>query len=438
MKKSKLLLLVLSFVVGGTQAQTWSLQKCIEYALENNLTIKQSQLNVSLSEGNLTQSKYDILPNLNASASQSYNFGKTINTITNTYVNQQVSSNVFNLNTSVTLFNGLQKINTYQQNKYDLEAEKNNLEKIRNDIALTVINYYLNALYNEDLLNVSKAQLLLSEEQLSRALKNAEVGNLTEGDVLQIKSQVATDELNVTNAQNQLDIAKLNLIQLLDRDPAEKFEVERPQNLDMVGSINTNYSLQQVYSQAIQTLPDVKLMEFRSKAAQKGLSAARGGLFPRLTLGAGIGTDYTDINPVSFNRQIDNNLGKYASFSLNVPIFNGFSARTNVKRAKINSVNAEINEQLAKNTLSKIIAQAIADLKAAGKKYESTFNSYESLKEAFKYNQQKFDVGLINSVDYNLSKNNLSKAEIDLLQARYDLIFKGKILDFYMGKSLSF
>jgi outer membrane protein len=430
---------LLVWVAGSSFAQgTWTLQRCVDYALENNLTIKQNRLNVELSEVSVDDNKYGFLPSLNAAASQNFNYGRAINPINNTYVFQQITTRNMNVSSSVTLFNGFAKVNAYQASKLELQAEKTSLEKIKNDITLTVITYYLDVLYNEELLAVSKQQLEISKLQLDRAEKNAAVGSITQGDVLQIKAQLASDELNVTVSQNNLDLSKLNLIQLLDRDASERFEIERPANLDQMMSVSMGYNAQQVYNSALTNMPDVRLLEFRQKAARKNLAAAKGNLYPRISMNGGMFTDYSNLNPRSFSEQFSDNFGEYFGFQLTVPLFNGMSARNGVKRAKINLANAEINEQIGKNTLNKTITQSVADLNAADKKFESAKNGFQSLTEAFKYNQQKFDVGLINSFDYNTSKNNLFKAEADLLQAKYDLIFKSKVLDFYMGKSLSF
>lgn len=422
----------------GVYAQVWTLDKCVSYAMENNLNIKLTKINVDLAEINKLDSRFAMYPNLNASASQSNSFGRAINPFTNTYVSQNVRSLNLNGSTNVTVFNGFTKMNSFKSDKESLEAEKLSLEKNRNDIALYVINAYMNVLYTQDLLRVAKEQLEVTKTQLDRSEKNAAVGNATQGDVLNIKSQVATDELNVTTAQNNLDIAKLDLIQLLDRDPGEGLEVVRPENVDQYLTANTFSNLKDVYSIAESTLPDIKILEYKYNAAKYNLAAAKGNLYPRLNLGAGLGSDYANVNTSSFSNQLNNNFSKYVSFQLSVPIFNGFSARNNVKRANIALTSAEINRQQSKLTLSKNIQQAIADLRAAKMKYESTQKSNQSLKEAFKYSQQRFDVGLLNSVDYGLSKNNVARSEADLIQAKYELILKAKLLDFYNGKPLTF
>lgn len=431
-------ILVLMGLGTHLQAQVWSLNKCIVYAMENNLTIKQTMVNVDLAKIDESDSKYSRLPNLNASTQQTHTYGRSLNPITNVYVANDVNSYNINLNSSMTVFNFFSLTNTYKSRVENVEAEKQNLEQLKNDIALNVINNYLNVLYNQELLIVAKQQLEVINLQLDRATKNLNAGNATEGDVLNLKSQVATEELNVTTTQNSLDIAKLNLIQLLDRDPGEPFEVEKPENVDQFLLVGVVGNLKEVYEQAEKNLPNVRLMEYRYKAAEYSLKSAKGARLPSIGFSAGMNTDYADINPSAVSDQFRNNFGQFWAFSLRIPIFNGLSGSNNVKRANLQLQTAELNMQNAKLELSKTVQQAIADVKAAQKKYESTSKSTTSLKEAFKYSQQRFDVGLINVIDYNLAKNDVSRAEANLIQAKYELIFRVKLLDFYNGKPLSF
>lgn len=431
-------LLFIGISICQANAQVWTLDKCVSYAMENNLNLKQSKLNVDLAEVNKSDGRYAMYPNLNGSTSRAHSYGRAINPLTNSYVSQDIISINLNASSNVTVFNGFNRINNYKSTVQSLEAEKLSLEKSRNDIALMVINAYLNVLYNQDLLRVANEQLEVTKTQLDRAQKNAAVGNATEGDVLNIKSQVATDELNVTTSQNNLDLARLDLIQLLDRDPGENFEVERPQNIEKYLVVSTTATLPDVYGKAESSLPDIKLLEYRYNAAKYSLAAAKGSLYPRLSLGAGMGSDYADLNPMSFNKQIDVNFSQFWQFQLSIPIFNAFSARNNVKRASINMASANINLQQAKLTLSKNVQQAISDVKAASKKYESTMKNNQSLREAFKYSQQRFDVGLLNAVDYGIAKTNLAKSDADVVQAKYELLLRIKLLDFYNGNPLTF
>lgn len=440
------------FCFGATDSvaqEAWTLQQCIDHALKNNLSIKQTELSFELSKENLLQSRLTLLPDLNASASQNFNYGRNIDPNTNFFITNEVRSNNFGLSSSITLFSGFSQLNTISQNKYLLAADKSNLEKVKNDISLSVVSFYLQVLYNEDLLNVSKAQLEVSKVQLDRAKKNQEIGNITQGDLLEIQAQYSREEFNLTNAENQLIISYLSLKQLLDITEPSDFKILRPTiELEKDSSL---YDAPEIYNAALKSYPDLLAAEARLVAAKRGLAAARGGYSPRLTLNSSLGSFYSSSglrvvagsNPPQFeknpfNDQIDQNFNQTIGFSLIVPLFNGWQTQGNVKRAKISMLNASLSADISRNQLNKVITQAVADVNAAERKYEAANNSFTALKEAFKYNEQKFNVGLINSVDYTLVKNNLSKSESDMLQAKYDLLFRRKILDFYRGIPLTF
>ena len=420
------------------QAPSWSLENCISYALENNLTIKQYKLNVDLAKIDQEQSKYALLPSINANASNSKNYGLSVNPVTSASSYSSYNSFSTGINSQVTILGGGQKINNYKAQTFDLAAEQASFEKVKNDITLMVINYYLNVLYNQDLVAVSQEQLKISTQQFERANKNFEVGNITQGDLLESKAQLARDQLNLTNSENQLSIAKLNLLQLLDRDPAEQLQIQKPANILPNLNSGVQYQFADIYQTAEARLPDVKLYDFKYQSAAKSVSISKAALFPTLGFGMGLNSNYVSLARETFKGQLQDNFGQYWGFSLNVPIFNSRNANSNIKRAKINLANATINTQTARLNLSKSIAQALNDLKAAEKKYESTVKSNAALKESFKYNQQKFDVGLINAVDFIISKNNLSKSEAERVQALYELILRQKLVDFYLGNPLTF
>lgn len=457
---------------GQLQAQqTITLRQATELALKNNLQIKQAQLTEALSSEDLKQSKVALFPTLNASNNLNFNFGRSIDPLTNEFVNQSVTSTNGNLFTGVTLFQGFQKINQISQNKYALEADKSNTQKTKNDLLLAVVTTYLQVLNSRDLLTASKQQLDISKQQLGREQIFYDEGEKTLADISQAKSQVAIAELNVTNAQNAVDLNYLSLAQLLELDPAVPFEVEVPV-VDEVKNVNTAYSASEVYNTALKTYPDIKLAEYSRMVFEKGVDIARGNYYPQLTLQGGIGTGFSNgrvqvvdrfadgstsqigvvegtnqpvVTPnfttvfqkTPFRTQIDENLNQSVGFNLSIPIFNGFGARSSVRKAKLNLHNAEVNEQIAKNNLNKVINQAVYDLRAAERRFYSAQSAFESSKEAFNVIQQRYDVGLVNSLDYNQSQTNLNKAEFDLIQARYDLIFRSKVIDYYLGNPIS-
>jgi outer membrane protein len=318
-------------------------------------------------------------------------------------------------------------------------VDKSNTQKIKNDLVLAVVTNYLSVLNAQDLLIASKQQLEISNQQLDIEQKFFDVGNKTLADLSQAKSQVASAELNVTNAQNQLDLSFLNLAQLLELDPSSVFEVEKPKIEDM-SKVNSTYSALDVFKLASASFPDIRLAELRKQTSEKGIEIARGNYFPSLNLQSGFGTRYSNgsFGNTAFSTQVKDNFNQFIGFGLSVPIFNGLAARSSVRRAKINFQNSVINEQLAKNNLNKVINQAVYDLRAAEKRYYSAQTAFQSSKEAFNVIEQRYTVGLVNSLDFNQAQTNLNKAQFDQIQAQYDFIFRSKVIDYYLGNPITF
>ena len=469
----KLIFILIVFNTGSLSAQNiWSLQKCLDYALKNNITIKQNQLNVETSNEKINQSYAAFLPNLNGNAGQSYDYGRYVNPFTNQFANTRAVSDNFSLSSSMTLFSGFTMQNTLKQSKLDYMSGEWDLKKISNDISLNVVSDYLQVLFSMENLTVANDQLDLIKKQQVNTKNLFDAGSVAKGSLLEINAQVATDELGVITAQNNMDIAYLNLKQLLDLDSVKDFMIEKPilqLPSDNISAINSD----QIFASAEKTLPEIKSADVKYQSAVVGLSIARGGRSPRVSLSGSYGTGYSDqleglsgytygsfpqigidgngipvyslvpeiiptYQTVSFKDQWKDNLNKTIGINLSLPFFNNWSAKSNIVRAKISVQSAKYTSDLARLTLKKSIEQAYLDATAAYKKYNATMTSVESLQEAFKYAQQKFDVGLLNSYDYLAAKNNLVKAESDLIQAKYDYIFKSKIRDFYQGKSLTF
>ena len=449
-----------------------TLKRATELVLENNLQVKQAQFSESISNENLKQAKFNLYPTLNASNSANFNFGRSIDPLTNQFSNEAVSSTNGSLFSSVTLFQGSQKVNQIAQNKYELEADKSYTQKVKNDLVLSVVNTYLSVLNSQDVLTAAKQQLDIISQQLEREQKFFDVGTKTLADLSQAKAQVSTAELNVTNAQNQLDIAYLNLAQLLELDPNIPFEIEKPV-IDESKQVNTAYSATEVYRTALQNYPDIRLSELRTLALGKAVNVAKGNLYPRLSLQGSLGSGYSNsrqrfinsqpdgtfnqigflentqqkvltpnfvntFEKTPFRNQIDENFNQSLGIGLSIPIFNGYSARSSIRRANINYQNAKVNEQISKNNLNKVVNQAVYDLRAAERRFYSAQTAYKSSKEAFYVIEQRYNVGLVNSLDYNQSQINLNKAQFDLIQARYDLVFRSKVIDFYLGNPLTF
>jgi outer membrane protein len=416
-----------------------TLKRATELVIENNLQIKQAQFTEAVSEENLQQSKLALLPTLNANTGLNFNFGRSIDPLTNQFVNQAITSTSGNLSSGTALFQGFQKINQISQNKLQLDADKSNTQKIKNDLVLTVVTGYLSVLNAQDILIASQQQLAISKQQLDIEQKFFDVGSKTLADLSQAKSQLATAELNVTNAQNQVDLAFLNLAQLLELDPSSVFVVEKPK-MENMPKINSAYSASDVFKSAASSFPDIRLAELRRQASEKGIDIAKGNYYPSLNLQSGFGTRYSNgaFGNNGFTNQVKDNFNQFIGFGLSIPIFNGMAVRSSVRRAKINFQNSLLNEQLAKNNLNKVINQAVYDLRAAEKRYYSTLTAFESSKEAFNVIEQRYSVGLVNSLDYNQAQTNLNKAQFDQIQAQYDFIFRSKVIDFYLGNPLTF
>lgn len=473
MKKNKSFTIIgLIFLSLSSIAQEiWTLEKCINYAYENNIRIKQQELNAKYSKNTLIQSKAGALPSLNANASHNYNFGRSVDPYTYDFTENNIQSNNFSLSSSVILFNGLQTYNTIKQNQLNLLADLQDVEKAKNDISLNIASAFLQILFNEELLNVAKSQLEITQQQVERTKNLVDAGSLAKGSLLEIEAQTALENLKVVNAQNQLNISYLTLTQLLDLDSVGGFKIEHPQFPDLEEK-NLIPSVNQVYLEAINNLPQIKSAEYKLSGSEKGLNIARGTRSPRLSLSASYGTGYsnaienfiitdttygsvlsgytlsgedvytntydidyeTETRP--FGDQFRDNASTSLSFNLTIPIFNGLQVHSSISNAKISVLNSKYQLELAKNQLYKEIQQAHADAMAALNKFFATKKAVSSMAESFQYTQQKFNVGLVTSVDYNIAKNNLTKAKSDLLQAKYEYIFKSKVLDFYRGKPI--
>ncbi|MGX5687583.1 TolC family protein [Arcticibacter tournemirensis] len=437
-------LLVFSAFTANSQEKI-TLQQAVDLTLQNNLQIKQSKLNEALSEEDLKQSKLYFYPTLNASTDLNYNFGRNIDPVSNDFVNEKTTTSSGGVNSSFPVFQGFRLWNQISRFKYQLEADKSATKKIQNDLSLTVVTTYLQILNNEDLLTASQQQFELAKLQLDREQKQFDVGSKTLADLSQAKSQMATAELNVTTARNQLDISYLNLAQLMERDPANPFEVVKPA-INQLVDLNSTYSAAEVYTKASENYPDINIAKFRTLAALKAVDIAKGDLYPRLTFGANMSTGYSsrknlvqgELVTAKFSDQISDNFRQTVGFTLSIPIFNNYSSRIGLRKAKISYQNAQVSEQLARNNFNKIIYQAVTDLRAAESSYNSANSAYQSSKDAFNAIQQRYGVGLVNSLDFNQAQTDLNQKEFNLIQARYNLIFRNKIIDFYLGNPLTF
>jgi len=450
MKKFLLFVSVMFFSFFCFGQKMWSLQDCLAYAQENNIDIKRAFLDVESSKKNLFQSKLALLPNLNGSVSETRSYGRNYDPVSDQIVSDNIKSNNFGISSSVSLFNGFQNINTIRKNNFDYLASKYDAQKVANDISINIVTAYLQVLYNKEQLSVSQEKLELSNLQLERIKSMVEVGQLPQGSLLEAEAQLAQEELAVVNSENQLEISFLNIKQLLDLSSQDEFDIVDPQ-IEPSGLINT--SATEMFEQAMINLPDVKKADNNLKSAQRSLAITQGGRSPRLNLNTNWGTAYSDARLLfdgldqqglpmyveyPFPDQLEDNSSQSLTLSLSLPLFNGWQVNNSISQAKINVERFRLNLQQTKNILQKTIEQAQADAVAANKQYLASLKSVEALTESFRYTESKYNLQLINSYEYYDAKNKLFSSENNLLQAKYDYIFKLKMLDFYMGKKLNF
>ncbi|MGE4287188.1 MAG: TolC family protein [Salinivirgaceae bacterium] len=421
----------------GMAQEAWTLERCVQHAIENNIQIKQQYLNVNYNENRLNQSKKDILPNLNANINQGFNFGLSTRSD-----NVNVSGNSMSVGTdissSMTLFNGFAKQNTIKKRGLDLQASIKDLEKAKDDISLAVVSAYLDILFNKELVSTAKEQLEITKQQIDYNTKQVEAGNLARGKLLETESQAANEELTLTNYENQLTISLLNLMQLLDLEVQPGFDIVSPE-FDESELTSQVLNANQVFAKAVLERPQILSKELQLQSTEKDVEIAKAQMYPVLSLGASMGDSYVhffDIDNAAFGTQFNDNFQTRIGFSLSIPIFNGLNARTNYQNAKVNLENSRLELQLEKNNLLKEIQQANANALAALKKYQSSQKAVKSAEEAFRYVQEKFNLGIVTPLEFNDSKNKVTAAQSSFIQAKYEYIFRVKILDFYNGVNI--
>lgn len=440
MKKILLTLVALASVSHAT-AQTnsaWTLRQCVEYAIEHNITVKQRENSVKASEVELSTARNSRLPDLHASANQSFNFGRGLTSM-NTYTNRNTQSTGFDMGTSVPLYTGGQISGTIAVSRINLEVAMADLERAREDISLQVVSTYLQVLYQRELLNVAKEQLNLSKEQLRRIEVLYNNGKASSADVAEARAAVANDELSVTQQNNAHQLALLDLVQLL--------EINSPEGFDIDYDIIADTSLLPDSLTAI-TMPSLLLTEQRPalraevlklQGAQRSVRTAKSGYYPNISLSAGLGSSYyktSGFQAESFGKQLDNNFNRYVGVSLSVPVFNRFSTRNSVRQARLQVENQQLTLENTRNSLYKEMQQAYYNALAAQRQYCASSTAADAAQEAFRLVQHKYENGKATQTEYEESRTRMLKAVADLIQAKYTYIFRSKILNFYQGEPL--
>lgn len=458
----------------NSPVKKWTLQECVDYAITNNITVKQNEYNIDLAEIDKRGAIGNYLPTLNVNGSHGWNSGLTTDVSTGVLINATTQTTNGGLNSRVLIYGGLRNLNELRRSEMNILANRYQLDKIKDDISLFVINAYLEVLFGKEAVNVAIPQLEISREQLRRTNQLVEAGTLPKGDLLEIQATLANDEQNLIITQNNVRLALLSLAQLLQLDDFNNFEIAE-EEISTLPLVNlADYSVEKIYETALQNRYEIKVAQANIDIAESDIKIAQASKQPTLSgfynwnsrysnrdqvigqeidpdnpfrvigqvQGSGdnvIAENYRTVTggPDSFGDQFSNNKGSSFGLALNIPILNGFDSSNRVKRAKIFFEQQKYQLDQEELNLEKIIFQVYTDALGALKLYEATQISVNAQNESFRYAQEKFDVGVLNSFDFSQIKNRVVNAESDFLRAKYDFIFKVKLLEFYYGIPVS-
>lgn len=412
------------------------MRQCIDHAIEHNVDIRRTQNASEQNKVDVNTAKWARLPSLSGRAGQDWSWGRSASPIDNTYTDVNSGSTSFGISTEVPLFTGLQIQNQYALSKLNLKAAIEDLNKAKEDISINVASSYLQVLLNLELSKVAQSQIALSKEQFDRITRLNEVGKASPAEVAEAKARVAQDEMSAVQSDNNYRLSLLDLSQLLELPTPEGFSLTAPESELQFSPMTPPDA---IYVEALTNKPDIKAAQFRLDGMQNSIRIAQSNYYPQLSFNAGLGTNYYTLNgSVSdgFGSQLKNNLNKYVGFSLNVPLFNRFSTRNRVRISRLQQTDMTLRLDNTKKTLYKEIQQAWYSAVAAESKYNASESAVSANKESFRLMSEKFDNGKATPVEYNESKLNLSKALSDQIQAKFDYLFRTKILDFYRGQTI--
>ncbi|MCU0356556.1 MAG: TolC family protein [Cyclobacteriaceae bacterium] len=465
------ILLIMTNLATAQEVKKWTLRELIDYAISNNLTVKRSTYGVRNSEINLLQSKMAMLPNLNANGLYGINWGRTIDPTTNIFTENEIRNSNLNASSNLLLWNGSRLFFALKQSETELDAVNEDLMRARNDVVLQVINLYLTVVFNKELFSVAQLQVRSTQEQLDRTRRLAEVGSVPMADVLNLDAQLATNELTVIQQENALNLSLLQLKQALQLPAYTPMDVELPQ-VAIEGMQSINKSAEEIYEIATMSMPEIRAAELRKRSNMYAFKSARGNLYPRISINAQYFTVFSDQRtqflpdgtfvqvplgyvqgttiPVvrdvpggstfvpTIGEQFRDNRGRSVGLNVQIPIFNGLQARSAMQRAAINRELADVSYLEISNQLRQAVETAYNNAIASLKTFNSTERQVKARDEAFRMTSQRYNLGAANFVDYQVAENNLFQAQSDLLRAKYDFIFRKKVLDFYQGLPLEF
>ncbi|MDO4164569.1 MAG: TolC family protein [Bacteroides sp.] len=438
MKKQLFLLICLGCCASASAQQRWSLRQCIDYAIEHNIDIRQTANTAEQSAVEVNTAKWARLPVVNGSASQAWNWGRTQTAIKNddtgdystVYVNTSSNSTSASVTASIPLFTGFQIPHQYALSKLNLKAAMADLEKAKEDIAINIASAYLQVLFDQELYEVALGQVKLSNEQYARINRMAELGKASQAEVAEAKATVAQDELSAVQANNDYKLALLDLSQLIELDTPEGFALEKPAaKLEL----NPLTPPDDIFQSALVNKASIQAAQYRLEGSKHSIRIAQSAFYPQLSLYGSLGTSYYSTINRTFNQQLGDNFSKYVGLSLSVPIFNRLSTRNQVRTARLQQENYALQLDNVKKSLYKEIQQAWYNATASESKYTSSRAAAQASEASFRLMTEKYENGKATAVEYNEAKQNLAKAQSNELQAKYDYLFRTKILDFYKG-----
>ncbi len=431
------LLIIFSAFSVQAQGQAWKLEDCINYALGKNIQVQKANLSVNQSLLTSEQAKNNRLPNLGASVNQNFNWSKGFDSYTGQTVNGKGTNSAnYSLNSNVMLFNGGKLSTKMKQAELDLQNGHFYTEAVKESVGLNILNAYLQVLYANESVSNAKKQIESTSEQLDLAKERMNTGLISMADYLQIKSELATEKSTLASAQSQLSITKVTLMQLMELPVDPNFEISTP-NLDSMLVTAETPEAQTIYNLALGFKPEIKNAGLTKESTMLNVKIAKADFLPTLQMGAGLTSGYTSLTTsADYTGQLKDKVSPSVGLSLSIPIFQKKQVKTNVGLANIAVSNAELDELNTKNTLRKEIEQACVDAETAKSEYAAGLEQNQSSNESYNVTDEKYKVGLLNSVDFLVQKNNLITSESKLLQSKFRLIFSYKILDFYKGISL--
>jgi outer membrane protein len=431
-------LILFSGFTGNAQSKIWTLEECINYALSKNISVQKTFLTNDRNQLNANQAESNRLPSVSASVSQNFNWYKGFDSTTGSYGSSSGSNSTnYSLSSNVSLFNGNKLTTKIKQAELDLQSGRFNSETVKESIGLSILNAYLQVLYDIESVSNAEKQIVSTTEQLNLAKERMDLGVISVSDYLQIKSELATEKSTLASAQSTLSMGKVTLMQLMELPVDANFEITSP-NLESLLVDSAQPDAQAIYNLALGIKPQIKSAELDKESAELDVDIAKADALPSLSMNAGLSTGYSSLTTTSgYTGQLKDKINPSVGLSLSIPIFQKKQVKTNIASANISVTDAELTEINTKNELRKSIEQACADVTSAKSQYDASQEQMLSTQESYDVTTEKYNQGLINSVDYLIQKTNLITSESKLLQSKFNLIFSFKVLDFYKGIPLA-